>query len=141
MHNSLCFSRKNNKIFNPLCYNSEKQAEIDIIRINNMIADKIKSLRKLQNITQMDLAKKLKVSQPVLNRWETGVRNPSLKTLKKISEIFSISLDTLAFEKNELGKLKLKDKTLLSKLKDIEKLNENEKEMVINLIQTLAQKK
>lgn len=106
-----------------------------------MIGEKIKGLRKAKNMTQEELSKMLKVSQPVLNRWETGSRNPSLKTLKKISDIFNISIDTLLLDHKDMKKLTFQDKTLLEKLQQIETLSDQEKEMVINLINALAQKK
>ena len=106
-----------------------------------MIGEKIKGLRKAKNMTQEELSKMLKVSQPVLNRWETGSRNPSLKTLKKISDVFNISIDTLLLDHKDMKKLTIQDKTLLEKLQQIERLSDQEKEMVINLINALAQKK
>jgi DNA-binding XRE family transcriptional regulator len=49
-----------------------------------LIAQKIKVMRKQKNITQSALAKKLKVSQQIISRIETGRENISLLTLKKI---------------------------------------------------------
>lgn len=121
----------------PMLYISPKYN----IRGFYMIADKIKLLRKQNKWTQEDLAKKLGIKQPQLNRWETGDFQPSLNILKKMSKIFNVSIDALVFDDKDLNKLTLEDKSILDKLKGIGKLNEKEKEMVLNLINTLAEKK
>lgn len=50
------------------------------------IAEKIKLVRKQNGLTQARLAKKLKVSQQIISRIESGNENISLLTLKKIVE-------------------------------------------------------
>jgi len=106
-----------------------------------MIGEKIKQLRLEHNLTQIELAEKIESQQPQVNRWESGKKLPSLLMLIKISRLFNVSLDTLVMDEKDLKTLKIKDKTLLSKLKEIENLTENEKEIVINMIHTLATKK
>ncbi len=106
-----------------------------------MIGEKIKKLRIEHNLTQIELAEKIESQQPQVNRWESGKKFPSLPMLIKISKLFNISLDTLVMDEKDLQTLKIKDKTLLSKIKEIENLNENEKEIVINMIHTLSAKK
>lgn len=103
-----------------------------------MIGQKIKELRKRNKLTQKELSEKIDVKQPHLNRWENGARNPSIDTLKKIAKIFDISLDLLVFEDSDIIKINGKDKTPLSQLKQFEKLNKQEQQTVLNLINTLA---
>ena len=50
------------------------------------IADKIKVVRKQRGLTQSELAKKLKISQQIISRIESGKENVSLQTLKKITD-------------------------------------------------------
>lgn len=50
------------------------------------IADKIKIVRKQKGLTQSGLAKKLKISQQIISRIESGKENVSLQTLKKITD-------------------------------------------------------
>jgi transcriptional regulator with XRE-family HTH domain len=106
-----------------------------------MLGEKIKILRKEHDMTQTDLAKKLGIKQPSLNAWEKNKKNPTIPMLKKLSEIFAISIDTLLFDQKDVEILTIKDKALLTKFKEIDKLTENEKEIIINMINTLAQKK
>jgi DNA-binding XRE family transcriptional regulator len=56
------------------------------------IADKIKRIRKQKGLTQGALAKKLKVSQQVISRIETGRENISLLTLKKVVDSLGAEL-------------------------------------------------
>lgn len=105
-----------------------------------MIGNKLRELRKKNNLTQVEIAKKLRVTQPLIQRWESGNKIPNLETLKKFSTIFNVSLDTLAFDGKDLTNLKEKDKTFISKLKDFENLTDDDKQTVANLIASLAKK-
>lgn len=49
------------------------------------VAQKIKSTRKQKGLTQNELAKKLRISQQLISRIESGKENISLLTLKKIA--------------------------------------------------------
>lgn len=84
------------------------------------IGEKIKTLRKKTGMTQEALAKKLDVIQQQIHRWESGGRNPSLKTLTKLSKIFNVSLDTLILDGKEIKNLKIKDENILEKIKKLE---------------------
>jgi len=105
-----------------------------------MLDKKITSLRKQNHWTQEELSEKLGIKQPQLNRWETGKSYPTIEGLKKISKIFNISIDALVFDDRDIKNLSSKDKTFISQLKDFEKLNELEKQNILNLIQNLAKK-
>ena len=47
------------------------------------------------NLSQAQLAKELDVSQRCISSWETGFRQPDLKTLEKIAKYFNVSADYL----------------------------------------------
>lgn len=55
----------------------------------------LKRLRTSANITQLQLAKVLNISQQNLCRYETGQNEPDIETLKKIADYFDVSLDFL----------------------------------------------
>lgn len=59
------------------------------------LQDKIKELRLTNDYTQNDLADALNISRPTLSKWETGVAEPSASDLKKISNLFNVSVDDL----------------------------------------------
>lgn len=56
---------------------------------------KLQVLRKQQNLTQEELAKKLYVSRTAISKWESGAGYPSIDSIKLISKFFSISIDEL----------------------------------------------
>ena len=59
------------------------------------ISNNIKKLRKLNNLTQEKLAKKLNLSSQNVSKWEHGISEPSISYCVKMAEIFNISLDSL----------------------------------------------
>lgn len=60
-----------------------------------MFEENLKKLRKINNISQADLARKMNVSLTTISNWETGYSKPDVEQLKKIAEIFNISTDSL----------------------------------------------
>lgn len=72
------------------------------------IGEKIKGLRKKYNIKSFELADKIGISKIFLSNIETGKRNPSSEVVKKMCEIFQISLSEFyeGVESNEAPKIK-----------------------------------
>ena len=62
---------------------------------NNNIAE----LRKLNGLSQRQLAEKIGTSQANLSRWEQGLNEPSIIECWKIADYFSISIDYLCGRK------------------------------------------
>lgn len=60
-----------------------------------MIADRIKNLREVQNMTQTDLAKQLGITRSSVNAWEMGISVPSTQYIVELASIFKISTDYL----------------------------------------------
>lgn len=54
------------------------------------IARNIKALREHHNISQVDLAKMLDVTDRAISAWETGIKEPRIKNIRKIAELFNI---------------------------------------------------
>ena len=57
--------------------------------------DRLHELRKKNGYTQAELAEKLGVSRQSISNWELGTIVPSTSRLKKISELYSVPLETL----------------------------------------------
>ena len=51
--------------------------------------------RKLNKLTQRQLAEYLQIAQPSYIRYENGSAEPSLETLVKIADYFDVSVDYL----------------------------------------------
>ena len=65
----------------------------DMTTVQN-IGIQIAKLRKENNITQEELAKKLDVSAQAVSKWENG-GSPDLEMLPKIADYFDVSIDYL----------------------------------------------
>lgn len=59
------------------------------------IADKIKKLRKENNMTQEDLAEKMNVSRQTISKWETNIVIPDANNIVSICKLFNITTDEL----------------------------------------------
>lgn len=53
-------------------------------------------LRKLNNLTQEDVAEKVGVSRQAVAKWESGETMPDLEKSRLLAETFGVSLDDLA---------------------------------------------
>ena len=53
------------------------------------------TLREKHNLSQNDLAEKLFVTRQAVSRWENGETLPNPETLKALSQLFSVSINTL----------------------------------------------
>ncbi|EFV74469.1 MULTISPECIES: helix-turn-helix domain-containing protein [Cytobacillus] len=60
-----------------------------------MLGDRLKKLRNDHNWTQEDVARKLELSRGTYAHYEINKRQPDYDTLKKLSEIFDVSIDYL----------------------------------------------
>jgi len=79
---------------------------MEIIKVGKLI----QKLRKEQKLTQQELGDKLGVSPKTISKWETGGGLPDISFLKKISEIFNITIEELLD-----GTLNKKEKTNVKK--------------------------
>ena len=61
-----------------------------------MFKDNLVQLRKLNRLTQEDLAEKIGVTRQAIAKWESGETIPDLDKCKTLAEIFNVSLDDLA---------------------------------------------
>ena len=61
----------------------------------NKFAERLKLVLKVNNITQVELAKKINMSQGVVNNYCTGKREPTLDGLIMISKALNESVDYL----------------------------------------------
>ena len=60
-----------------------------------MLGDKIKKYRENKKMTQNDIANILGVSAGTVSKYESGDLEPSIESLKRLSELFEISMDEL----------------------------------------------
>lgn len=63
-----------------------------------MLGEKIKKYREIKNIKQSEIADLLGVSPATISKYETGNLEPSIESIKKLSELFEVSIDELLKE-------------------------------------------
>ncbi len=75
------------------------------------IGDKIRILRSILKISQRELARRLGVKSSYISKLESNyIQNPSLKTLKRLAEVFNMSVDEfLKWEPGYKGETTLKE--------------------------------
>lgn len=87
---------------------------------------RLRALRQSRNLTQKQLADQLRLTKSVISAYETDLRLPSYDILIKISSIFGVTTDYLLGANHE-------------QLVDVSELNEEDRQMVIQLINRLRQ--
>ena len=63
-----------------------------------MLGEKIKKYREEKKITQVEVAKVLGVKPTTVSKYEAGTLEPNIESLKKLAELFEISVDELLRE-------------------------------------------
>ena len=64
-------------------------------------SERLKKLRKQAQLTQVDVAERLGISQPAYASWEHGVKKPTQENLVKIAQILDVTVDYLVGNSEE----------------------------------------
>lgn len=99
--------------------------------------NRIKELRTGRGMKQTDLAKQLGVTQGALSGWENENYEPDIKALKKMSEIFGVSVDYILCLTNEAspgGNTQENLLVALSAPKGYDRLTEDERREIEEII-------
>lgn len=75
-------------------------------QFKTLVAKNLTNYRKINNLTQLDLAEKLSYSDKAISKWERGESLPDLYTLGKIADLYGITINDLVYEKQEIIKPK-----------------------------------
>ena len=63
-------------------------------------------LRKLNNLSQEEIAEKIGVSRQTLSKYETGESLPDIERCKQLADLFGVTMDDLiSYEKNDSDNL------------------------------------
>ena len=60
-----------------------------------MLSDNIRNYRKINNMSQDELAEKLGVSRQSISLWETGQTQPTIDNIIALSKIFNVTSDEI----------------------------------------------
>lgn len=99
------------------------------------IGERITQLRKQQQLSQDELAKRASVSRTIIGNYERNTNTPSIEVLLKLAKVFDVSLDYLVGE----GELSTIDKNVLKRIEDIEKLDPDTRQHLFFLIDNVIQ--
>ena len=102
------------------------------------VGEKIRELRKQHNMTTKELADLCNISQPVISKLENGHRIPDVPTLKKICEVFNI---TLAEFFSPEGILKPLNSNLGELLNSAKELTPEQIKSLSNFLKTITEQK
>lgn len=98
------------------------------------LGTKIKNLRKLNNLTQEQLAESVEITPRQLVRLESGKNYPSIETLCKMSKVFNMSVNLLLNE----NEVESKENVLKNEIIDLLSLAKNEQlKMIKKLIKAI----
>ena len=70
--------------------------ELDALAVR--FGKNVTRLRKLENMTQLDLAEKLNYSDKAVSKWEQGYSLPDVRVLVQIADLFGVTVDDLIRE-------------------------------------------
>ena len=59
------------------------------------LGQKIAELRKAKNMTQLELANRLNITDKAVSKWERDISCPDINTFPKLAEILGVSVDEL----------------------------------------------
>ncbi len=99
------------------------------------LGEKIKQLRQEKGYSQTFLEKRSGVNSKLLSKYENGRIIPTADTLRKIAEGLDISADYLIFDNvPKDGRCQLDDLELFERFKEVERMDAENKKMIVNLI-------
>lgn len=96
------------------------------------MSNRITELRKEKGWSQKRLAEMIGTSGPIIGRYERGEMTPSVEVAKRLAESFGVTLDYLVDDANSVADIK--DKAMLQRLTDIERLDQEDKKTIVHVI-------
>lgn len=113
---------------------------------NKLLGDNIRREREKLGLSQTELGKLVDATKQTVSNWENGNRTPTHKTIDKLATIFQVSMDDLtgrSYSQN-LGSVYRYSEELTENIelaREIENLNEKDKNLIKELIKSLNNKK
>ena len=97
--------------------------------------ERLKELRETKGISKTDLANKISLHYSQIGRYERNEANPSADMLKKLANELDVTTDYLMNgTTNDLADELINDKNLINQFKKIAQLSDENKEVVVSLI-------
>ena len=101
----------------------------------NQLAKRIEELRKEEGFSQVEFAKKIKVSRSQINRYLNHNVEPPADILRNIANVLNTSVDYLLNGKtDERAKASLKNTEVFNRFKDLDSLPDKEQNTLLEVI-------
>ena len=99
--------------------------------------ENLKKLRKINKLSQLDLAEKLGVTRQSISYYENGNVEPSINFIIQLSSLFNCSIDSLLFEKHDTDLLNVEVLSNIKKANYLINLNLDivDSNKIINLLE------
>ena len=99
------------------------------------IGTKISTLRKDKGWSQSDLANMIDASREIIGKYERNENLPSIEMVAKMAKAFDVTVDYLIGE----GENASYDKETVDRINDIQKMDNDTKNILFNVIDTYIQ--
>lgn len=107
--------------------------------VRELLNERIVKLRKLRNITQEELARRIRSTRSALSQYELGTRSPDYDTLKRMADYFEVSTDFLLGKDDSKKEVEI-DEIKMKLLAGFDKLSDVDKEYLVGLIERMPKK-
>lgn len=107
---------------------------------NMKFNEKIKVLRKSASMNQQELADKIHIHVTHLSKMENGHLLPSIDIVQRLMKVFAVSADSLLND-SESGLVDIQNNELNQQILLINQLDEDEKNALIKIINSMLTKK
>ena len=74
--------------------------DLDMQSMKAAVAKNLAELRRINNMTQLELAERLNYTDKAVSKWERGESLPDVLVLKQIAELFHVTVDYLLTEEH-----------------------------------------
>ncbi|MEK5069575.1 helix-turn-helix domain-containing protein [Sporosarcina sp. FSL K6-1508] len=82
------------------------------------LGGRLKKEREKRNWSQIYVAQKVNITNAVLSNYERGIRDPDTETLKKLADLYEVSVDLLLDRTDYLSVTEKNEKEFQSVIKD-----------------------
>jgi transcriptional regulator with XRE-family HTH domain len=105
--------------------------------------EKLKKLRREHGLSQDQLGQKAGVHGRHIGKYEIGRAMPNAESVVRLAQVLGVSIDSLLrddFDPSLSGEAVLRDEKLLRKFQAVEKMPEEDKHVVLSLIDAYIKK-
>ena len=105
-------------------------------------SERIRELRHRKKLSQTKLGELIGVHYTQVGKYEKGEALPSVEVLRKLADVFEVSIDFLMEgSSDEVAQALIYDRELLQQFKKIQTLNEEDRKMVKTFLDALITKR